>query len=402
VSAIAFLIPTIDKLGGAERQILLLAKGMAKRGWKVNVIALSGSGGDAAGNLRTAGIEFQTLAMRKGLVDPRGWLRFSRWLRHQSPDVMHAHLPHAAWMARWSRLLAPTRVVVDTIHTSATGTVGRRLGYRLSGWLPDRVTAVSRGVADAYESAAMISHARLVILPNGVDTEEWKPDAAARARARLELELKNEFLWFAAGRLESVKDYPTMLLAMARVPKPSRLLIAGGGALEPALRRLADRLGLHDRVRFLGFEHDVRRWMHAADGFVLSSSWEGLPMSLLEAGACAVPAVATDVPGSCEIIEDGVTGFTAAAGDAIALQQAMTNVMQLHPVALRAMGLAARQRITQRYSLKAVLDRWESLYGQLLDERHVRSRWAIGDSGAHSVRHPAAATSQVPVHPKSK
>jgi glycosyltransferase involved in cell wall biosynthesis len=382
VNSIAFLIPTIDRLGGAERQVLLLAREMCKRRWRVNVIALSGHGGKAAGELHDAGVGYLTLEMRKGVADPRGWLRLNRWLQRETPDVVHAHLPHAAWMARWSRLFAPTRVIVDTVHTSATGKLGRQLGYRFSSWLPDCVTTVSRGVADACQSAFMISRDRLVILPNGVDTEEWKPDTTRRVRTRHELGLNDEFLWLAAGRLEDVKDYPTMLRAMARVPTQSRLLIAGSGAAEPALRRLSKELGLMDRVRFLGFQPDVRPWMHAADGFVLSSRWEGLPMSLLEAGACAVPAVATDVPGSCEIIADGKTGFLAAPGDAMTLAKAMTRIMRLPPETLQAMRLAARQRIVARYGLDAVLDRWESLYHQMLDAHPRRSRWATAAGAA--------------------
>jgi len=372
VRSVAFLIPTIDRLAGAERQVLLLARGMLERGWQVTVIALSGRGGEAAGELRATGVGFLTLEMRKGLADPRGWIRFRRWLRQQSPDVVHAHLPHAAWMARWSRLFS-TQVIVDTVHTSSTGTWGRRVGYRWSDFLPDCVTAVSRGVACAYQSAAMVPRARLVILPNGVDTDEWKPDATSRARMRLELQLENDFVWLAAGRLENVKDYPTMLRALALIPKPSQLLIAGGGALEPALRSLSDELGLQNRVRFLGFQPDVRQWMQAADGFVLSSRWEGLPMSLLEAGACTLPAVVTDVPGSCEIVEDGQNGFKAPAGDASALAQAMMRIMQLPQQDLRAMGLAARRRIEERYSLESVLDRWEGLYCDLLAKHSRRT-----------------------------
>ena len=259
--------------------------------------------------------------MRKGLADPRGWIRFHRWLRQEKPDVVHAHLPHATWLARWSRLAAPSRVLVDTLHSSSTGTLGWRLGYRWSGWLTDKVTAVSQAVAEAYFFAGMTSADKLAVLPNGVDVEVWRPDSAVRTAMRRELGLEDEFLWFAAGRLDAVKDYPALLSAMVHVPKTARLVIAGSGSLQSELQRLSTRLGLDGRVRFLGFEPDVRRWMRAADGFVLSSLREGLPMGLLEASACALPAVATDVPGTREVIVDGKTGRLALAGDAAALER---------------------------------------------------------------------------------
>ena len=130
MSHAALLIPTLDRLGGAERQLILLARGLSGRGWRVSVVALSGSGGAAAEELRGCGVAFLSLGMRKGLADPRGWIRFHRWLRKARPDVVHAHLPHAAWLARWSRLAVPAPVFLDTLHSSSTGGRGRRFGYR--------------------------------------------------------------------------------------------------------------------------------------------------------------------------------------------------------------------------------------------------------------------------------
>jgi glycosyltransferase involved in cell wall biosynthesis len=374
VSRIALVFPGIDRIGGAERQGVLLAQGLLRRDWRVCVVALSGSGGPAAAELTASGAAFVSLEMRKGLADPRGWVRFHHWLTRERPDVVHAHLPHAAWLARWSRLAAPVRahlapVWIDTLHSSSTGTLGRRLGYRFSRWLPDRVTAVSEAVAEAHRSAGMVSRDSLSVLPNGVDVEAWRPDAAVRAAARRELGLRDEFVWLAAGRLEPVKDHATLLRAMAAVPEPARLLIAGSGPLEGELRRLAARLGLEARVCFLGFTPEVRRLMQAADGFVLSSLWEGLPMGLLEAGACALPAVATDVAGSREAVANGETGWLTPPGDSGALAAAMTRTMQAPPQEHRAMGMRARQRAIERFSMETVLDRWEQLYGNLLAER---------------------------------
>ncbi|MDR3725760.1 MAG: glycosyltransferase [Terracidiphilus sp.] len=367
MSHVAMLIPGLDRVGGAEQQVILLATGMRRRGWKVTVITLSGAGGRAADEFHAAGVAFLSLGMCKGLADPRGWIRFHRWLKQQAPDVVHAHLPHAAWLARWSRLVAPVPVLVDTLHSSYTGTLGRRLGYRWSNWLPDLVTAVSQAVADAHLSASMVTQEKLTVLPNGVDVEVWRPDATVRIAIRRELGLEKEFLWFAAGRLEPVKDYPTLLLAFARTLDDSRLVIAGSGPLQGELTRLTATLKLENRVRFLGFEQNVRRWMQAADGFVLSSRWEGLPMSLLEAAACALPTVATDVPGTREVIADGHTGWLVPGCDSTALGEAMNRMTQTPPEKRDAMGQKARRQVIERYSLGAVLDQWEALYQNLLN-----------------------------------
>ncbi len=365
---IALIIPGIDRIGGAERQVLLLARGLRRRGWRVSVIALSGRGGEPALWLAAEGIAVLSLEMRKGLADPRGWGRFHRWLRRERPDVIHAHLPHAAWLARWSRLAAPAPVVIDTLHSSAVGGIGRRVGYWTSSRLADRVTAVSHATAEAYLRAHIVCPDALAMIPNGVDVKAFRPDAGARAEVRRELALGDEFVWIAAGRLEPVKDYPTLLRAMAAVDASARLLIAGSGSLEHELRSLAARLGLDGRVRWLGFVPQVERFMQAADGFVLSSLWEGLPTALLEAAACALPAVATNVAGTSEAVIDGKTGFLVWPRSAIALAGEMTRLMQLPCAARSSIGVCARQYVVENFSLDAVLDCWEQLYREAANQ----------------------------------
>jgi glycosyltransferase involved in cell wall biosynthesis len=377
MSHVALVLPGFAQMGGAERQVLLLARGLRDRGWRVTVVALSGTADGAKCELYAAGAEFLSLGMRKGLADPRGWIHFNRWLRQERPEVVHAHMPHAAWLARWSRPWAPVRVVLDTIHTSSTGKAGRRIGYRLSDWLPDRVTAVSRAAADFYRAAGMVAAERLTVLPNGVDVEAWRPDAAVRNDVRRELGLRDEFLWLATGRLEPVKDYPTLLRAMVGLPSSARLAVAGAGWQKSELRGLTKCLGLEPRVRFLGFEPNVGRWMHAADGFVLSSLWEGLPMGLLEAAACGLPAVATNVPGTPEALVDGVTGWLVPPADPAALNATMTRLMRSSLEERATMGERARQRAMALFSLDRVLDRWEALYAELLERNPVPRRWGV-------------------------
>ena len=390
MSHAAIAIPGLDRIAGAEQQVMLLAKGLSRRGWRVSVVALSGTGGAAAQELADAGVAFLSLKMRKGLADPRGWLRFHRWLGREQPDVLHAHLPHAAWFARWSRLAASVPVVIDTINNSTPGRPGLRLGYRCSRWLPDHVTAVSEAAATAHLAAGLVSENRLSVVGNGVDVDRWQPDARVRAAAREELGIGNEFLWLAAGRLEPVKDYPTLLNAFTRAPKPAHLLICGAGPLETELRQLAVRLGLNERVCFAGFQPQVRRWMQAADGFVLSSRCEGLPMVLLEARACGLPVVATDVPGTREVIADGETGWLAPAGDPEGLAAAMSWLMHTPSRKRRAIGARARQRVILQFSLETVLDRWEQLYGELLDRKCPSRR--MGPTAWESLRRRSAHT----------
>jgi len=373
---IAIIIPGLNRIGGAEKQATLLAHGLTQRGLRVTVIALSGDGGPAANALRNYGVEFISLRMLHGLVDPHGWLVLHDWLRREKPEILHAHLPHATWMARWSRLGAPVRVLIDTLHSSSTGTPGRRAGYRASNWLTDQLTAVSISVAQTHQSARMVNDGKVQVLANGVDMEHWHADHQVRTDLRSAHGLHEEFLWLAAGRLEPVKDYPTLLNALALTPARAYLVIAGAGRQEEELRRLAMRLNIGERVRFLGFEPDVRCWMQAADGFVLSSRWEGLPMALLEAAACELPIVSTRVSGADEIVTERTTGFLTSVGNADAFSEAMSNVMRRSPSQRAKMGALGRQVVVEKFSLDAVLDRWEALYKELLRANSSPRRWA--------------------------
>src|SRR5262249_38955705 len=151
-------------------------------------------------------------------------------------------LPHAALLARWSRLFSPQRVLIDTIHSPAiSGGTLRRFAYRLSSGLPDVVTAVSTSAAKPWVGANLVGP-RLAIVSNGIDFEHWKLDAGIREEARRLSGLTGKFVWLAVGRLDPVKDHATLLRAFALLPSRAHLLIAGIGPLESMLRQLSSEL----------------------------------------------------------------------------------------------------------------------------------------------------------------
>lgn len=383
---IALLIPTLDRIGGAERQVVQLAMGMARRNWRVTVIALSGRGGTATEELSANDVSYLSLEMRHGLGDPRGWIRLRRWITVARPDILHAHLPHASLMARCIRLMAPIRVVIDTVHSPATGGITRRLGYPLTAPLTNLVTTVSSSVAARVLQAGLVRGTDIAILPNGIDTACWRRDHPLQADTRLKKTTEPPFRWLAVGRLDPVKDYANLLSAFAMLPQSARLTIAGSGPLEAGLRRLASDLLIEDRVTFAGFQSDIRHYMNQADGFVLSSRWEGLPVALMEASACELPAVFTATGGARELLPTSECPFVSV-GDTFGLARAMQKMMNHSESERRRIGRAARQRMVESYDLNSVLNRHESLYHYLLAinplplrRRRSRSRQAIACS----------------------
>ena len=180
MSHLTILIPTLDRIGGAESQVALLAEGLVQRGWQVTVITLSGDNAPSADEdqnlpairvakrFALAGVNLFSLRMRKAWIDPRGWMRYLRWASKNRPGIVHAHLPHATWFARWSRPLVPVRIEIDTLHTSRCADPRHRLGYRLSNWLSNRTTCVSEAVAQAASASSSIPLKKLTMLPNGI------------------------------------------------------------------------------------------------------------------------------------------------------------------------------------------------------------------------------------------
>ncbi len=137
------------------------------------------------------------------------------------------------------------------------------------------------------------------------------------------------------------------------------------------MEKLAKDLHVSARTKFLGIRRDIPELMNAADAYVMSSAWEGMPMVLLEAHASGLPVVATDVGGNREVVIDGVTGFLVPPKDPEALAQAMLRLIELPEEKRQRMREAARQHILANFSLDRVVDQWEALYRELSAKKGI-------------------------------
>lgn len=362
------LLTTNLARGGAETQVAQLAIALRRRSWGVSVISLVRPSAWQT-ELASAGVPVFSLDMRPGVPSPMALVRLASILRELRPPLLHAHLFHANLMARAIRAICPVPVVISTIHSIAESSrrsagVGRRDWlYRITGPLSDATVCVCEAAAERHAGARAVSRGRLRVIPNGIDTDRFRPDASQRARMRNLLGLGGEFVWLAAGRLMWKKDYPTMLRAMAR-QRAGVLLIAGTGPLEEELRGLARETGAN--ARFLGARDDIPELMNACDGFLLSSVVEGLPLVLLEAASCGLPAVATSAGGVREAILDERTGYVVPPGKPELLAAAMARCTELPADARRRMALDAREHAVSRFDLRVVAAQWERLYLELL------------------------------------
>jgi glycosyltransferase involved in cell wall biosynthesis len=301
----------------------------------------------------------------------RGLLFTKNFVTLFRPDILHSHTFPANLFTRllraMLRLKGAAPRVVNTIHNVNEGGGHRMFLYRLTDLLADHVTAVSTAAADRFVQLHAVPASKMSVLTNGIDTEAFTPDRMRRKRIRVQMHAGFAFIWLAVGRIVPAKDYSNLLRAFAqlRIAHPdTSLWIAGEGDIA-ALQAGPWQADVTSGVRFLGLRRDIVDLLDAADGFVLSSAWEGMPLAVGEAMSMEKTVVATDVGGVVELI--GETGSIVPAKDSNALAAAMLNVMTLTERERKAIGKVARERILQQFSIAAKADQWEDLYALSLN-----------------------------------
>jgi glycosyltransferase involved in cell wall biosynthesis len=367
VFRILFIITGTGR-GGAETQVVSLAGALARRGHDVAVVSLLPPG-DFSDELQREGIPLYSLWMRRGRPSLLALFRFVGIVRRFRPDIIHSHMVHANLLTRIGRIFSRGIPLINTAHSFYEGGRTREMAYRITDSMCDCFTIISKAAAERFIRIGAVARHRIMTVPNGIDTGRFKRNGDERLRIRRELGIDDKFVWLAVGRFEAVKGYEIMLKAFRNVHNRSQksvLLIAGIGPLFEQSVALAGELKLGVNVRFLGLRRDVCSLMSAADGFVLSSLYEGMPMVLLEAASCALPAVATGVGGNPEVILQAETGFLVTPDNVEELEIGMNQMMDMPQESRVLMGAAARKHILDNFSLRAVVSKWESLYSQVL------------------------------------
>lgn len=358
-------------VGGAERQVLSLADRMSARGHAVALLVLRPRDPDDCATSH----QVVHLNLRKtptGLM--AGLWRGARFLHAFRPDLVHSHNFHGNMLARLLTVAYQRAPLVATIHNVYEGGWLRMLAYRITDRRTALTTAVGHAAAERYIGLKAVSRSRCVVLTNGIDTVKFAADFARRLRMRSELEVMDEFVWLAAGRVVPAKDFPNLLHAFACVRKAqphAKLFIAGSHAAGGRFAAFAVHHGSMKGVRWLGPRRDMPDIFDAADAFVLSSAWEGMPLVLGEAMAMKKPFVATDVGGVRELA--GNCGSIVPSADSTALAEAMLSVMRLSAETRLVMGRAARERIVTSFNLDARADAWESLYASVIRKEPIAS-----------------------------
>jgi len=308
----------------------------------------------------------------KGFARPGTLARaasFARWCRANRLAVVQTCDLYANTFALPAAALAGTHVRIGSRRElnpdkSAGQAALQRQAYR---WAR-AVVANSRAAARQLASEGVAAE-RIQIIPNGVDLDHYTPRSSAKPLSTI----------LTVGNLRAEKGHEVLLEAAARVllAHPHlRFQMVGDGPRRAELEALAARLCIADRVSFLGHREDVPALLASADAFVLPSRSEAFPNSAIEAMAAGLPVVASAVGGLLDLIEPGATGLLVEPNNAVALADAIGSLVR-SPEYAAALGAAAREEVTQRYSFDRMVRAFENLYLSQLDmPRGVSSRAA--------------------------
>jgi glycosyltransferase involved in cell wall biosynthesis len=364
--------------GGAERVLADLVASTDRDRFRSVVVSIRNPGKMASAVVR-AGVELRTLGIGRGMPDPRGVLRLDRMLREVRPEILQTWLYHADSLGLLARQLGRIPHLVWNIRCSDASLSPADIALRrLLAWcsrMPDAVVVNSRAGRRFHERIGYRPR-RWEHIPNGFDTNEFRPDPEARGRVRAEFGIGDETIVIGLpARYHPMKDHDTFLDAaaiLAAIRPQVRFALLGAG-IEPANRALTKTVagrGIADRVLLLGERDDMAEMYAAFDIATLSSAFgEGFPNVLGEAMATGLPCVATDTGDAAELL--GRTGIVVPPRDPQALAAAWRKLVDLGAEGRRLLGDRARERIAREYCIGAAVARYEALYSDIVARSEV-------------------------------
>jgi glycosyltransferase involved in cell wall biosynthesis len=348
--------------------LIALLKAIPRDTYDISVVTLKAKG-VYAWELEEAGIPVHCLG-KAHKIDPTAFIRLLIFLRRERPDLLNTHLWTADFWGRLAAILCGVRrIVVTEQNVDVWKSRTRRLVDRALFVFTDAVICVGEEVQKFYVREVGVPAEKTVVIPNGIDLSRFAGHASpgtVRGKHGLGPE---EFLFACAARLHPQKAHPVLFEAVRLLREQGapafRVLLVGDGPQRPALEELAGRLGVLREVVFLGARTDVPQILADADGFVLSSDYEGTSLAILEAMAASLPIVATDVGANSSVVGDGVAGFIVPPQEPGALADAMLRLLRDREAA-RAMGKRGREVVRARYSIESATRATLGLFDRLL------------------------------------
>lgn len=382
--------------GGGERHVADLVRCLPEHGVEVALVCPPGDLGPTslATVARDAGSVVYTAAT-DGVPTRSARQAIRRAIASFSPDIVHAHGSRAALHTRLADSRARQRCVVTVhgIHADKAPFMRRTALLSAERFLRPKTAAfitVCESDLRRGTRLGIVDPTRAVVIHNGIElpaareqerfSEPWALGVRGAPADGAPPGPSQRPLALSIGRLTTPKDYPTLIRAWAlvvqRMPE-ARLAIIGSGELQSSLELLTATLGLGESLTILPPRSDVRPAYRAADAFVLSSRWEGLPYVVLEAMSYSLPVVATRVDGIPEAARDGVEGLLVDPGNPEALAQALVSVLGDQALS-RKLGQAGRARVARDFSLDAMVAATVSVYRAVAEDATLTAGSLMG------------------------
>lgn len=364
---VGFLITELQ-LGGAEKAVALIARGLPRDEFDVSVACLFGP--EPYGSvLEAAGIPVTDLRM-SGPTDVRVVARCRAWIQAQRLQILHAYLFHASMVSRLARTRRAGWLLLNSQRLSGMERTLRQLANRFTSGRVDQFTAISEDTKRYLRREIGIPGKRIEVIRNGLDLDAFDAEARAGFARGAALPATDDPRIVTLGQMRSdgQKGYPMLveMMRMVLAARPAHLFACGDGPMRPDIEAAAQRAGVAGSVSFLGERRDVPSVLRDVDIYVQGSLWEGFPNAILEAMAAGLPVVATAVGGVPELVEDGETGVLVPPNDPRAMADVVLALIE-DPDLARRLGEAGRQRVEEHFSAERVIQGHVELYRRLID-----------------------------------
>lgn len=354
---------------GQTTHVQALARGLKTREHHVAVV-LPTDLRDSAESFRRSGVEVVPLPLSKVMWPLRAVAALARLIRRRDFDIVHVHSQEAGLLSRAVAWMAGAPAIVYTPQVVDIRRVRWHWLYvlieRVLAHLTDRIISVNESDRKRMIRWGILPP-KIVTIPNGIDLSGFGDSVDVGALRRSLGLREGRALVMQVGRLSAQKDPLTFIEGAAQVVQgcpDAQFVLVGEGPMREATKERTRSLGLSRSVHLTGWRPDASALMRAADVVTLTSRWEGMPHTLLEAMANSRPVVATAVNGCPEIVVDKVTGFLVPPGDATAWARCVADLLK-DPLKRERMGRRGRRRVEERFSLGRMVGRIEGLYGRV-------------------------------------
>ncbi len=362
-------------VGGLENGLVNLINSIPRTRYRHAIICFE-SYTDFRHRIQRDDVEIIALNKSEG-YDLKLFLRLLKVLRELKPDIIHTR-NLSALEAQFIAVIARIKARVHSEHgRDITDLTGENFKYntlrRMIYPCVNHFITVSKDLETWLTTLLAVSPDRISQIYNGVDHQRFSPDTTQSIRKGPDgFFVENAFVVGSVGRMEVVKDYPSLVRAFLRIlekmpeaRKKLRLMIVGDGSTRQECIRLVQKSGAERYVWFPGERKDIPELMGMMNLFVLPSLAEGISNTILEAMSSGLPVVATRVGGNSELVDDAVTGKLVTSGNEVELMEAILGYYSMPELSVLH-GQSARQKIETQFSMQAMVSGYLSVYDRVL------------------------------------